>query len=201
MAKHSFAAADRGDFLDGEDHARLIVRPHDRHDGSIRTDALIEQMKVQRTIRIDRQESDLAAPLLQKLAIIDVRWMFDSRHHHVFLLRLQRLRAVNRRIIALRAATGEDDFLGIRIDQGRHFGSGFLQVPGNFFPERVGAGSVAPMLAQERQHGVHHFRRDPRRGVVVKVIDLPLVHGATALKNNLLRCKSATDLGIRHQSI
>jgi hypothetical protein len=42
--------------------------------------------------------------------------------------------------------------------------------------EAIGAGGIAPVVAQEGNHGVHHFGRDARGGVVVKIIDFPVRH-------------------------
>src|SRR5580658_8747507 len=51
----------------------------------------------------------------------------------------------------------------------------------DFLAKAVGAGRVAPIIAQERQHRVHHLRGDPGGGVVIKVICLALAHTCRAV--------------------
>ncbi len=102
--------------------------------------------------------------------------MFDRGGQHVPFARLRNQRAVDRGIVALRAATGEDHLARVGVDQrGDLFARG-LDVPRHRLAEMIRAGRIAIMLAQKRQHRLHHFRRDPRRGVVVEIINLPLIH-------------------------
>ena len=54
--------------------------------------------------------------------------------------------------------------------------------------EGIGAGRIAPLLGEKRQHRLHHLRRDPRGGVVVEIINRTVAHGhnphATRLQEN-----------------
>ena len=97
--------------------------------------------------------------------------MFDRRSEHVPLLRMRDQRAVNRRIVAFGAATGENDLARIGVDQRRHFFPRRFDVFGDALSKRVNAGRISPKIAQKRNHRVHDFRRDPGRGVVVEIIN------------------------------
>ena len=72
MEEYTFAAADRGDLFDGKSHARYIVSPHDRNDGSIRTNRFLQQMEVKRAIRFNRKKADFKTALLKILAEINI---------------------------------------------------------------------------------------------------------------------------------
>src|SRR5947208_87389 len=109
MKKHSLAPAKSGDLFHRKNDSSLIVRPHDRDDGGIRTNRLIQQMQIKRAIRVHWQKGHLMAVLLQELAVVDVSRMLHSAHDHVLPLRMKRQRAMNRRVIALRPATGENN--------------------------------------------------------------------------------------------
>src|SRR5947208_7813843 len=88
---------------------------------------------------------------------------------------------MNGGIVALGSAARENDILGLGVDQSGDPGAGFFDVFGDFLAERIGAGSIAPILAQKRNHRIHHFRRYPGRGVIIKVIDFALAHTAADL--------------------
>jgi hypothetical protein len=173
----AFALANCSGLFDREQHASLVVRPHDRRDGCVRSDRFFEEMQIERAVRFNRQKRDFAALLLQKLAEVDIRGMLDGRGDDVPLSRMQCQRAVNRRVVALSAAAREDDLLGLRVDQSCDFCAGFVDVFADLAAELVGAGRVAPKLAQKRHHGVDHFGSDPRGGVVIEVTEFLLSHG------------------------
>jgi hypothetical protein len=83
---------------------------------------------------------------------------------------------MDRGIIALGTATGKDHFAGIGVDERGNFGAGVIEMFGDLLAKVVGAGRVAPKLAQKRDHGINHLRSDPGGGVIIEVTNLPLAH-------------------------
>src|SRR5687767_14530929 len=101
-------------------------------------------MQIERPIRFDRQKRDVAAAFLQKLAELYIRGMLDGRGEDVALAWLQGQRAVDRGVVALGAATRKNDFLWLRIDQGRDFCARGFDVLGQLMPETIRARGIAP---------------------------------------------------------
>ena len=85
-------------------------------------------------------------------------------------------RAVDCGVVALGAATGENDFLRICVDKRGELFAGFFDVIGDLFAKGVGAGRVAPLVLKKGEHGVQHLRRDAGSGVVVQITKLALAH-------------------------
>src|SRR5258705_379210 len=102
--------------------------------------------------------------------------MLDGSREHVPFFRMRDQRAVKRGIIALRAATGEDDLTRISIDQPGHFCARFLNMLRHLMTERIRARGVAPEFAEERKHCRQHFRSDSSGRVVVKIVNRLLAH-------------------------
>src|SRR5258706_6173536 len=102
--------------------------------------------------------------------------MFDGGSQNVAFLRMSGQGALDRRVVALRAATGKDDFARVGIDQRCDPGTRLLQMPRQLAPEEIRARRIAPKLRQKGRHRLYHFGRNPGRGVVVKIINLPPLH-------------------------
>src|SRR5882762_6955821 len=102
--------------------------------------------------------------------------MFDGGGDDVAFAWLSDQRAVDCGVIALGAATGENDFLWISVDEDGEFFAGFFDVIGNLFAKGVGAGWVAPLVLKKGEHGLQHLRRDAGGGVVVEITKLALAH-------------------------
>ena len=143
VKKHALAAANGGDFLDGKNNARFIIGRHDRDQGGVGPDGLIEQMQVQQAVGINGQEGDLAALLAQELGVFNDGGMFDRRGQQVAFARLGQQRALQRRVVAFGPATGEDDFFRLGPEQGGHLLARRLEVFGDLAAEAVGAGGIA----------------------------------------------------------
>ena len=176
VEQHAMPVANRGNLAHREQDARLVVRPHDRDDGGIRANGLLQLLQVQRAVRLHGQEGHGATALLEQLAELDVRRVLDRSGQDVGLAGLRDQGALDRRVVALGAATGEDDLARLGVDQGRNPRPGFVQVRAELASEGVGARRVAPILAQERKHGLDHLGGDLRRGVVVEVINRRAAH-------------------------
>ncbi len=103
---------------------------------------------------------------------------------------LRRQGAVDGRVVALGAATGEDDIARLGVDERRDPRPRVVYMAGELASEGVAAGGIAPMLAQEGQHRLHHLGRDLRRRVVVKVTDGRVVHSGSADWNQCTRLRA-----------
>ncbi len=167
---------DGGDLFDGENHAGFVVGPHDGDDCGIGADRLVEQVQIQRAVRFDRKIGHVVTSALEEFAKIEVGGMFHGRSDDVAFVGLEHQGAMDCRIVALRPATGEEDFFRLGIDERRNLGSSFLDGPGHLASELVSARRISPMLGQERKHRLEHFRRHLGRGVIVEIIDAGLAH-------------------------
>jgi hypothetical protein len=106
----------------------------------------------------------------------DYRRVFDRRGQDVAFAGLSGQRALERGIIALCAATGENDFFQIGPNQRRDFFARLLNPLGHLVTKAIRAGRIAPEITQERKHGLDHFRRDARRGVIIEIKCFPFAH-------------------------
>ena len=80
------------------------------------------------------------------------------------------------RIVALGAAARENDFPGIGVNKCGDLGPGLLEMLGYLTPKKIGAGRIAPILLQKRNHRLDHFGSDSRSRVVIEIMDLRLAH-------------------------
>jgi hypothetical protein len=89
-------------------------------------------------------------------------------------------RRQQRRVVTLRAAAGEDDFVvELRAEQRLHLPARRLDGAADLRAEGVDGRRVAELLGEEWQHGRHHARIDAGCGVVVEINGLG--HGVSAL--------------------
>ena len=191
VAQHALAAANRGHLLDGEQDPGLVVGVHHRNDGRVGPDGLFENVQVQRAVGLDGQVGDVVAVLLEVLPELDVGGVLDLGGDDVTLAGGVEGR-LDGGVVRLGAAACERDLLGVRVHQGRHPFTGRLHVPMHARAEAVGARRVAPVVAKERDHGVHDLGCDPCGGVVVEIIDLLLLHSVCA-GNQTKPLRKATD--------
>jgi hypothetical protein len=161
---------DGGDFLDRENHAGLVIGPHDRNDRGIIPDRVLEFLQIQRAIRRHRQARDAEAHHFEPFRLIHDRGMLDLRRDDVLLARgLQR--GPDRRVVALRTATGEDDLLRRRAEQGGHFLPRLDHIAFDLLAEAVSARRIAVKFGQKRHHRFENFRRNARGGIIIEVND------------------------------
>ena len=103
--------------------------------------------------------------------------MLDRRDDHFVAVGVRSQSRADRRVVALRAAGGEQDFVGeAGADERRDLVAGGLHPLPAWRAEGVRRRRVAEVLGEERQHRRDHLGIDARRGVVVQ-IDRP--HGAS----------------------
>ena len=72
-------------------------------------------------------------------------------------------------VARLGAAAGEDDLIGLRSEQLGHLGAGTVDGVVGGLAVNVGAGRVAEVVAEKRQHGVDDGGVERGGGVVVEV--------------------------------
>ena len=80
-----------------------------------------------------------------------------------------------RRVVGLGGAAGEDDFIGVGVEQVGDCLAGILEGLAGAAAEAMGAGRVAERFAGKRLHRLHHGRQQ-RRGCIVVQVDQVLIH-------------------------
>ena len=104
-------------FLRSEKSRRSRCSPTSRKRWRCRDGWLFQQMNVKRAVGFDGQEGDFVTALLELLAELDVGGVLDGGGDDVAFAGMGDERAVDRGVVALRAATGENDFPRIGVDQ------------------------------------------------------------------------------------
>ena len=122
-------------------------------------------------VLLHRQVGDAVAVLLEPLAGVEDRLVLgDARDDVVALLAVHLGDALDREVVRLGRAAGEDDLLRVRADQIGDLLARLLDRLFGFPAERmVAAGGVAEVLGEVRQHRLDDARIDRRRRVIVHV--------------------------------
>src|SRR5258706_4317360 len=102
--------------------------------------------------------------------------MLDGGGDDMTLSRLRNQGAVDRGVVALSAAAGEDDLSGVGMEESRELFPRLVDVRSDLFAKSIRAGRIAPILPQEREHGFQHLRGNLRSGVIVEIAKLALIH-------------------------
>ncbi len=128
-------------------------------------------VEADQAVLLHRQIGDPVAVLLEALARVDHRLVLgDARDDVIALLAVHLGDALDREVVRLGRAAGEDDFLGVRADQIGHLLARLVDRLFGLPAERmVAARRVAEVLGEVRQHRLDHARIDRRRGVIVHV--------------------------------
>jgi len=155
--------------LHRKQHARFIVRPHQRNDGGVVRERGFKIGQLEQAVAIHRQIGDAVILLFQRHTIIQHGRMFDSRSDDMAFLRTGLERRMNRSIVALGGATGENHFARICANQIRDLRTRRLNHCLQLRPELVAAGRITPFRLEIGQHRLQHFRQNRRRCVVVQV--------------------------------
>ncbi len=194
-----------GDLLDGEDHAGLVVGVHDRDQGRVVVELVLQLVEVELAQLVHAQLDDAVAVALQVAADGQDRRMLHAGGDDLAFLRQGGQRPVDRAAVALRAATGEDDLAGIAAQQPRHPLAGLTDPDPHLAAERVHARRVAVQAAKVRLHLLKHLIRHLRRRVVVEIDRLHLLLSPAkhvmvreAKPSTLRRIEIASSLRPRH---
>ena len=84
---------------------------------------LSSRCKIERAVGVHGEESYFATLLFEEGAMVDDGGMLDGGGQDVALAGMGGQGAVQGGVVAFRAATGEDDFLGVGIEEGGDFGA------------------------------------------------------------------------------
>ena len=140
------------------DHANLVVDEHDTDQNRVRPDRSLQHFQVKQPVCLHVEVAHFKALPFQLAAGIEHRLVLGLDRDDVLAPGLVEAgRAFERQVVGLGGTGGPDDLARIRTNQGRHlltrsFHRGFrLPAPGMTARRRV-----AKVLAQPRNHGVHH---------------------------------------------
>ena len=146
--------AHRADLLDGLDGADLVVGEHDGHEAGVGPDGRLHLVRGDDAVLVDGQVGDLIALLLEALERVEHGVVLEGGGDDVaFALgRAQAGAGADGVVVALAAAGGEVDLLGVRAQQRRHAAPGVTEGFLGPLPQLVEAGGVAPGVLG----GLHH---------------------------------------------
>ena len=171
MQANATLAAHRRNLGDRLDHARVVIRVDHAHQPRFRAESGGDRFGSDQSAAVAPHHGDFVAPMRHPSRGLANRRMLDGGNYQMasrggWLVMHQPLQ---REIIALGAAGGENDLLRPAAQQGCHLAARifdrFMASPA----QRMRAGGMAIMLAQEREHRLLNARRDRSGGVVVEV--------------------------------
>ncbi len=184
---------DPGELFDREDHARLVVRVHDRDEQRIAAQRADKISHVEIPLAIDRQEGHVVAAALEVFADLEDRRVLDRRGDHVAPIGVRLGRAPDGHVVAFGGAGREDDFVGA--DSAEVLGDprpGPRHGVGRLLGGRVHRAGVEILLGEKRDHRPVDFRGDLGRGIVV---DVDCLHRFFSLRNERSGRLTCTILG------
>ena len=175
VQRHAGRARDAGDFGDGLKGAQLVVGVHDGDQHGLRpqgaphvvgTTMPPEPTRRRVTATPSRSSCRQGASTAGcSMALVITCGGTGRGAHH----------AEHRQVVGFGAAAGEDDFVGVGVDQGGQLPPRRLQPLLGALAEMVDAGSVTIHLTETRHHRLQNFRSDGGGGVVVEIEVLHLL--------------------------
>ena len=170
MHRGAVFLGDFGDLLDGEDDARLVVRPHHGDEGVLRAlEFGAELVEVDLPDGIDGEFNFLVSLGFQTAGGLKHGGVFDGGGDDLHRLAIPVGCAADRGVVALRGAGGEVDFVRLAVQECGDLFARLRDIGGDLSAEEVHGGRVSVELAEEGHHRVAHFRRDRGRGIVVEI--------------------------------
>ena len=168
MEKHAVAMSDFTDCLQRLNGSNLVVRRHDGNQHSIRTNRRFNGFRRNHAVRIDRQNGHLKALAFERLGAVQDGVMLNRRDNQVTPLFLVGAhRTLERPVVALRAAAGEENLRARRADHVGDLLARLLHRRVAGVGEAVCAGRIGILLGQVWHHGLKCPAAEPRcRGVV-----------------------------------
>ena len=152
-------------------HADLVVRGHHADEDRVRPQRRDEPADVDEAVGLDRKARHLAALRFEPRARIQHRAMLGLQGDDVPALRAQGLRhPLDREIVRLGRAAGEDDVFRLGADQRGDLAAGVIRRLARGPAERMlAARGVAEAFGEVRQHRLHDPRIAGRGGVRIEV--------------------------------
>ncbi len=170
MKRNAFRSDDLSDFFDRKNHSGLVVRPHDRYQRGVVGQRGAKLVKVERSVFIHAQPRDAATFFLQVLAQTQHRRVFNLSGYDVAFIRARFEHAADRRVIAFRAATGENHFDGIGgAQQSGDLRPRLIDFLADLAAETMDARRIAIVLRQKRQHRFCDLGQHSGRRIVIDV--------------------------------
>ncbi len=126
-------------------------------------------LKIEVTLLVDRDDGRFAASPNERLAVIQDGVVFDRGRHDVTSLGRHLERGMQRGVVRFRPATGEDDFVRLAAEQGRHPLMRQIDRLFHLRAEAMRARGIAVVGGQEWHHLLQHGRIDPGAGVVIEI--------------------------------
>ena len=165
------------------DHARFVVRVHQRHEQRVRPQCPHVVGHGDLALPVHRQDRHLVAAPLQLAADFQHRRMLHRARHDVLALRIRRRHAENRRVVAFRRAGGEQDFGGFHAAQKRRDGlARGLERAGHLQRGLVHGARIEEFRPEIGLHRRDHFRRHRGRRVVVGENQRGIAHGGLPIR-------------------
>ena len=118
VQQHPAFPGDPADFANRLQHADFVVGMHDANQDRLVRDRRFQLVQIYQAVLLHRQVSDPRTMLLQPLAGVENRLVLGSSGNDVIaFLGIHLGHALERQVVRLRRATGEDDLFRSRADQ------------------------------------------------------------------------------------
>ena len=172
MEGHAPLAADAPDLRDRLHRSHLVVDVHDRDERGLVGDRRRDIGGIDQPVAIHRQVGDAVALVFELLAGAQHRVMLDGAGDDVLATPPWRIRdALDRQIISLGAAAGEDDLGGAAVQQPRDGLVGGVKRGEGFASQAIDAAGVAEELTEIWLHALEDARIERCRSGVVHIDD------------------------------
>ena len=167
--RHTVSRSDFADATHIKQHTGLVVGMHDRDQGGVLSDPILEFVAVQPALVIHTDPVD-PAPFPDKLSGEPMDGaVLDGGRYHVPPGRFGRQHAADGQVDALGAATRKDYFSWLGVNQFRDLFSGALDSVPYFLAEPMNARWVGVLSPHVRQHGLRDACQRPCGRVIVKI--------------------------------
>ena len=171
MEQDAFLMRDFADFADRLDHADFVVGIHERNQDRLVRDRIAQHVQIHQTVAFHRQIAYAVAVLFELLASVQHRFMLGRYGDDVIaLFRVHLGYTLDRQVVGLGRAAGEDDFFGCRANQIRNLLPRvihrFLRFPAEAV---IAAGRVPELFHEKGHHGLDDPGVDGRRRMIIKI--------------------------------
>ena len=160
----------RDELGDRLDRADLVVGEHDRDEDRPVVELRLELVRVHPPVPVDRQLDDLEAELLEVAEGVPDRVMFDRRGDDPVAAGLAGPgRALQREVVRLGPARGEDDLAAAGVEPGGDALVGLIEPGPGATAEAVRRARVPERPGHVRQHGVEDLAAERGRRRVIEI--------------------------------